>query len=137
MVALVVVMVVVVLADDDGRGGRGDRARAAASATRCWRSSSLADLVALVLFSVSHAAGARRARHGRRRRRRSVLARLAWEIGGAVAFGVLVGALFALYLRYVGREVTLVLLGVCALLSQVGSHAAASSRCWRRWPPGW
>ena len=34
------------------------------------------------------------------------LARFAWEIGGAVAFGVLVGALFALYLRYVGREVT-------------------------------
>ncbi|MDK0545404.1 hypothetical protein P6O83_15845, partial [Clostridium perfringens] len=40
---------------------------------------------------------------------------------GAVAFGALVGALFALYLRYVGREVALVLLGVCALLSQVGS----------------
>ena len=51
----------------------------------------------------------------------NVLARFAWEIGGAVAFGALVGALFALYLRYVGREVTLVLLGVCALLSQVGA----------------
>ena len=50
-----------------------------------------------------------------------VLVRFAWEIGGAVAFGVLVGALFALYMRYVGREVTLVLLGVCTLLSQVGS----------------
>lgn len=50
----------------------------------------------------------------------ALLARLAWELGGAVAFGSLVGALFALYLRYVGREVTLVLLGVCAVLSQVG-----------------
>jgi trehalose-6-phosphate synthase len=50
-----------------------------------------------------------------------VLVRFAWEIGGAVAFGVLVGALFALYMRYVGREVTLVLLGVCIVLSQVGS----------------
>jgi trehalose 6-phosphate synthase len=50
-----------------------------------------------------------------------VLVRFAWEIGGAVAFGVLVGALFALYMRYIGREVTLVLLGVCTLLSQVGS----------------
>jgi trehalose-6-phosphate synthase len=39
----------------------------------------------------------------------------------AAAFGCLVGALFALYLRYVAREVTLVLLGVCALLSQVGA----------------
>jgi trehalose 6-phosphate synthase len=46
---------------------------------------------------------------------------MAWEIGGAVAFGVLVGALFALYLRYVAREVTLVLIGACALLSQVGT----------------
>ena len=50
-----------------------------------------------------------------------MLTRLAWEIGGAVAFGCLVGALFALYLRYVARELTLVLLGVCALLAQVGA----------------
>ena len=50
-----------------------------------------------------------------------VLARLAWEIGGAVAFGVLIGVLFALYLRYIGREITLVLLAVCAVLSQVGT----------------
>ena len=50
-----------------------------------------------------------------------MLARLAWEIGGAVAFGVLVGVLFALYLRYIGREITLVLLAVCAVLSQVGT----------------
>jgi trehalose-6-phosphate synthase/Kef-type K+ transport system membrane component KefB len=51
----------------------------------------------------------------------SVLVQLAWEIGGAVAFGSLIGALFALYLRYIGKEVTLVLLAVCALLSQVGT----------------
>ena len=50
-----------------------------------------------------------------------MLVRLAWEIGGAIAFGSLVGALFALYLRYIGREVTIVLLAVCALLSQVGA----------------
>jgi len=47
--------------------------------------------------------------------------RVAWEVGGAIAFGVLVGALFGLYLRYVGREVPLMLVGVCAVLSQVGS----------------
>ena len=64
--------------------------------------------------------GARRLRHGRRRRQ-EILARLAWEIGGAVAFGVLIGVLFALYLRYIGREITLVLLAVCAVLSQVGT----------------
>jgi NhaP-type Na+/H+ or K+/H+ antiporter len=34
----------------------------------------------------------------------NLLARLAWEIGGAVAFGSFVGALFALYLRYIGKE---------------------------------
>ena len=50
-----------------------------------------------------------------------LLIRLAWEAGGAVAFGVFLGALFALYLRYVGREVTLVLVAVCAVLSQVGT----------------
>ena len=32
-----------------------------------------------------------------------------------------IGALFAFYLRYIGREITLVLLAVCALLSQVGT----------------
>jgi trehalose 6-phosphate synthase len=51
----------------------------------------------------------------------NVLARLTWEIGGAIAFGSLVGALFALYLRYIRHEVTVVLLGVCVLLSQVGA----------------
>jgi len=49
------------------------------------------------------------------------LARIAWEIGGAMAFGALVGAVFALYLRYIGREMSLALLGLCALLSQAGS----------------
>ncbi len=79
----------------------------------------VADLVALVLFSlamqfarVALAAGASADVN--------ILVRLAWEIGGALAFGSLVGALFALYLRYVAREVTLVLLGLCALLTQVG-----------------
>lgn len=50
----------------------------------------------------------------------SLLARLAWEIFGSFAFGAIVGAGFALYLRAVGREVTIVLLAVCALLSTVG-----------------
>jgi trehalose-6-phosphate synthase/Kef-type K+ transport system membrane component KefB len=79
----------------------------------------LADLIVLVLFSflmqfarVAFSDGASQ--------EVNVLVRLGWEIGGAVAFGSLVGALFALYLRYVAREVTLVLLVVCAVLSQVG-----------------
>jgi Kef-type K+ transport system membrane component KefB len=79
----------------------------------------LADLVLLVLFSFAMqvARAVFRADAGFA----SPLVQFAWETGGAVAFGALVGALFALYLRYVGREVTLVLLAVCALLSQVGT----------------
>jgi trehalose 6-phosphate synthase len=79
----------------------------------------IADLILLVLFSLlmqfarlvlSENAGGEV----------TVLVRLLWEIGGAVAFGSLVGALFGLYLRYVAREVTLVLLATCVVLSQVG-----------------
>jgi trehalose-6-phosphate synthase/Kef-type K+ transport system membrane component KefB len=51
----------------------------------------------------------------------NVLIRFAWEIGGAISVGVLFGSVFALYLRYIGREVTLALLVLCALLSQAGT----------------
>jgi trehalose 6-phosphate synthase len=81
----------------------------------------LADLVILVLFSVSMQL-ARVVFDTGEDRGVEILARLAWEIGGAVAFGVLVGVVFALYLRYVGRGVTLALLAACAVLSQVGSR---------------
>ena len=79
----------------------------------------LSDVVVLVLFSLFMQLA--RATFGETAPEDvNMLVRLAWEIGGAVAFGALVGALFALYLRYVGREVTLALLVVCLLLSQVG-----------------
>jgi len=80
----------------------------------------VADLLALVLFSLLMQV-ARVALADRTADDVAVLVRLAWEIGGAVAFGALVGALFALYLRYVTREITFVLLGVCVVLSQVGA----------------
>jgi trehalose 6-phosphate synthase len=79
----------------------------------------VADLVALVLFSLN-LQFARSALDGVGAADVTVIVRLGWEIAGAVAFGSLVGALFALYLRYVDREVTIVLLGVCLVLSQVG-----------------
>ena len=44
---------------------------------------------------------------------------LSWEIFGSLAFGGIVGAAFAAYLRTIGREVTLILLAVCALLAVV------------------
>jgi Kef-type K+ transport system membrane component KefB len=43
--------------------------------------------------------------------------RLLWEIVGSLAFGALIGAVFALYLRAVGRELTIVLLAVCAVMT--------------------
>ena len=79
----------------------------------------VADLVVLVLFSVLMQLG--RVTLGDSPAESSVLPTLVWEIGGALSFGSLVGALLALYLRYVARESTLVLLGACVLLSQVGA----------------
>jgi trehalose-6-phosphate synthase/Kef-type K+ transport system membrane component KefB len=79
----------------------------------------LADLVVLVLFSLVMQLA--RATFGESAPEDvNMLVRLAWEIGGAIAFGSLIGALFALYLRYVGREVTLALFVVTLILSQVG-----------------
>ena len=46
-------------------------------------------------------------------------AQLSWEIFGSLAFGAIVGAVFGFYLRFVGRELTLTLLGVCTLLAIV------------------
>jgi trehalose-6-phosphate synthase/Kef-type K+ transport system membrane component KefB len=80
----------------------------------------IADLVALVLFSLAMQV-ARVALGDAAGADVNVVVRLAWEIVGAIAFGSLLGALFALYLRYVAREVTLVLVGLCALLAQVGA----------------
>jgi trehalose 6-phosphate synthase len=45
-----------------------------------------------------------------------------WVIVGSVAFGGLLGSLFALYLRFVGREVTVVLLALFALFTGLGAR---------------
>ncbi|HTU99827.1 MAG TPA: cation:proton antiporter, partial [Luteitalea sp.] len=79
----------------------------------------LADLMLILLFtlsmeSVRFALGSGQAGHG-------ILSGLAWEIFGSFAFGGVVGACFAFYLRHVGREVTVVLLAVAVLLSQMGA----------------
>lgn len=50
----------------------------------------------------------------------TLLARLAWEIVGSFAFGAALGAVFALYLRFIGREITIALLALCAVLAGVG-----------------
>jgi trehalose 6-phosphate synthase len=117
MLCLLVVMLVsfsptmtaAVVADSGARGRLSDTVLAIVV---------LADLVVLVLFSVAmqFARFAFDQANGG-----EVFARMAWEIGGAVAFGVLIGVLFAFYLRFIRRELTIVLLGVCVVLSQVGT----------------
>ena len=47
---------------------------------------------------------------------------LSWEIFGSFAFGAAIGAVFAFYLRYVGKEVAVALVAVCALIAFVGSE---------------
>jgi trehalose-6-phosphate synthase/Kef-type K+ transport system membrane component KefB len=105
-------MTAAVMAEAKTRGRLGDLVLAMAV---------IADLVVLVLFAAC-LQGARAllgstAAEGLW----PFLARIAWEIGGAMAFGAFIGSIFALYLRYIGREMSLALLGFCALLSQAGS----------------
>jgi len=49
----------------------------------------------------------------------NILVQLSWEIAGSLAFGAIAGALFAIYLNAIGRELTLALLGLCIVLAMV------------------
>jgi Kef-type K+ transport system membrane component KefB len=80
----------------------------------------LADLALILLFTLS-SEFARFALGGEGHSDVGLTTRLAWEIFGSFAFGALVGALFGLYLRWVGREVTVVLIAMCAILSGLGT----------------
>jgi Kef-type K+ transport system membrane component KefB len=47
----------------------------------------------------------------------SIVVDVTWSIIGSLAFGAFAGSLFGLYLRFVGRELTVVLLALCAGLT--------------------
>lgn len=47
---------------------------------------------------------------------------LLWAVFGSFAFGAAIGALFALYLRYVGREIAVSLLAMCTIIAVVGAR---------------
>jgi trehalose 6-phosphate synthase len=79
----------------------------------------LADLVLVVIFGLSMEA-VRTLYADAVGRQVALLAELAWSMAGSVAFGALLGGGFALYLRLVGRELTLVLLVLGIALSQFG-----------------
>lgn len=51
-----------------------------------------------------------------------LLAGLSWQVFGSFAFGAGIGAVFALYLRWVGREVAVTLLALCAVIAGVGDQ---------------
>lgn len=75
----------------------------------------LADLLLILMFTVAmelvrYAGGVASQEVG-------LLASASWEIIGSLAFGAIVGAVFSLYLRSIGRELTLVLVGLCLMLS--------------------
>lgn len=78
----------------------------------------LADLALIVVFTV--VLQLVRAVFGARGAGAGLAAMIAWETAGSLAAGALAGALFALYLRHVSREVTLVLLALCAALAALG-----------------
>jgi len=46
-----------------------------------------------------------------------LVAAAGWSLIGSIAFGATAGALFTLYLKYVGREITVLLLALCAVLT--------------------
>jgi Kef-type K+ transport system membrane component KefB len=101
---------IAVIADTRARGPLSEMALAVVVLT---------DLVLIIVFSLSMqfvrwTTGAGEAADV------SLLARLAWEIAGSLAFGAAIGAVFALYLKHVGREITIALLALCVLLSQLG-----------------
>jgi Kef-type K+ transport system membrane component KefB len=49
-----------------------------------------------------------------------LMVRLSWEIFGSLAFGALLGGLFAIYLRTIGRELTIALLALCVIVTVAG-----------------
>lgn len=80
----------------------------------------LTDLALIVMFTLAMQA-ARWTLGATATENVSLIARLSWEIFGSFAFGAIVGSLFAFYLRHVGRELTLILLTLCVVVSQIGT----------------
>jgi Kef-type K+ transport system membrane component KefB len=78
----------------------------------------LADLVLILAFTLVMQLA--RTVGGGEEEGAGLLIRVTWDIVGSLAFGALVGSAFAVYLRTVGRELTIALLALCALLSTGG-----------------
>ena len=79
----------------------------------------LADLVLILVFTLAMQ-GVRFAFGGIQNV--GLFVELAWSVFGSFAFGAAIGALFALYLRYVGREIAVTLLAMCTIIAVVGTR---------------
>ncbi len=97
----------------------------------------LADLFLIVLFTLSMQLVRWTMRRPMPPGDVSLLARISWEIFGSLAFGAAFGAIFAFYLRKVGREVDDRAARAVRRCSASWDRCSTSSRCSRRSPPGW
>ena len=77
----------------------------------------LSDLLLIVIFAL--AIQLARWTSGTAAEGVGVAVQMAWDMGGSLAFGAALGAVFAFYLRLVKREFTVALLGLCVLLTFV------------------
>lgn len=80
----------------------------------------LADLVVILMFAL--ASSVARATFGAGADVLRTLASLAWEIGGSLAVGAVIGALLVLYLRKVKVDAALLLLAVTFSVAEVGGR---------------
>jgi len=81
----------------------------------------LVELAVIVLFAIG-IEGARLAFGTSARDGWTIAVSTAWTLAGSMSFGALLGAIFALYLRFIGREVTIVLLSLVALVAGLGAQ---------------
>jgi Kef-type K+ transport system membrane component KefB len=77
----------------------------------------IADLLLILVFAVAMQAA--RWASGTAPSDVNVLIYLSWEVIASLAFGALAGALFAVYMKAINRELTLALLALCAVLAAV------------------
>ena len=81
----------------------------------------LIELLVILVFAIS-LDGARRVFNPALVDGWTLAAATAWTLLGSLSFGAILGSLFALYVRYVGREITVVLLALCAIVAGLGAR---------------
>jgi alpha,alpha-trehalose-phosphate synthase [UDP-forming] len=97
------------------RRARGSLATVATAVVVC------VELLVILCFAIALEV-ARAAFHTQQGSELAVALSMVWVVFGSIAFGGLLGSLFCLYLRYVGRETTVVLLALFALFTGLGAQ---------------